>query len=210
MGKSKRDQNIKSIIKMEDRVGQCYRCLALTMCTRSPSLGKGDLEPQVFMVFECENSYTRDTNWLIELRNMIKQEFKVERVYHTFMVRCHPKACSKRQNCSCFQPGQLLDRDNICKLTGDICDGIPIKPAGEAIINCLTYLLEEMDILNPTHVILFGKNVSDYVLKSCGVFEELQLGQAYKCKDMVFLPTVEEKLFNESELQNLGKIDIQP
>ncbi|MDD3364311.1 MAG: hypothetical protein PHZ03_04965 [Syntrophomonas sp.] len=206
MEESSRDQNIKSIIRMEDRVGQCCRCLPLIMCTSKPSLGKGDLEPQAFLIFECENYYTRDTNWLIELRNMIKQELNVERVYHTFMVRCHPKACSNRQSYSCIIPGKLLNRDNICKLSNDICDGIPMKPSGEAIINCLTYLLEEMDILSPTYVILFGKKVRDYVLKSCGVFEILETGQAYKYKDMVFLSTVEEKLFNKEELQKLHRI----
>ncbi len=210
MDESIRDQNIKSIIRMEDRVGQCYRCLSLTMCTSKPSLGKGDLEPQVFLIFECENSYTCDTNWLIQLRNMIKQELNVERVYHTYMVRCHPKACTKRQSCSCFLPGQMLDRNNICKLSNDICDGIPIKPSGEAIINCMTYLLEEMDILNPTYVILFGNNVRDYVLKTCGVFEDLQTGRAYSYKDMIFLSTVDEKSFNEEELQKLGRIIVNP
>ncbi|PKM77759.1 MAG: hypothetical protein CVU90_05675 [Firmicutes bacterium HGW-Firmicutes-15] len=206
MDESSRDQNIKSIIRLEDRVGQCSRCLSLTMCTSRPSRGKGDLEPQVFLVFECENSFTRDTNWLIELRNKIKQEFNIERVYHTFMVRCHPKACSNRQSYSCIIPGKMLGRDNICKLSRDICDGIPIKPSGEVIINCLTYLLEEMDILKPSYVVLFGKKVRDYVLKSCGGFEALQTGQPYEYKDMVFLSTVEETSLNEEEVQNLGRI----
>jgi hypothetical protein len=205
MDESSRDQNIKLIIKMEDRVGQCSRCLSLTRCTSKPSLGKGDLDPQVFLVFECENSYTSDIKWLIDLRNRIKHHLNIKKIYHTFLVRCHPKACEKRQSCSFLLPDQLLCRDNICKLSSDTCDGIPIKPSGKSIINCLTYLLEEMNILNPTYVVLFGNKVSDYVLKSCGVFEALQIGQAYKYKDMLLLSTVEEKSFDEEELQILGR-----
>ncbi len=204
MDENGRDQKIKSIIRMEKRVAQCSRCLSLTMCTSKPSLGKGDLEPQVLLVFESENTYTVDTNWLIELRNKIKQQFNVDRVYHTYMVRCHPKACSSRRSCNFFLPGKLLDRDNICKLSNDICDGIPIKPSGEAIINCLNYLLEELDILRPAYVILFGKKVQEYVLKSCGIFEKCESGEPCQYKEMVFLNTVEEKFFNDEELQKLG------
>jgi hypothetical protein len=173
------------------------------MCTSKPSLGKGDLEPQVLLVFECENPYTLNTSWLIDLRNKIKQKFNVERVYHTYMVRCHPKACSSRKDCNFFMPGKLLDRDNICKLSNDICDGILIKPSGEATINCLNYLLEEIDILRPDYVILFGKQVREYVLKSCGMFDACQSGEPCTYKDMMFINTVEEKFFNEEELQNL-------
>lgn len=205
MDESGRD-HIKSIIRMEERIVQCGRCLSLTMCTSKPSLGKGDLEPQVLLVFECENTHTIDTNWLIDLRSKIKQKLYADRVYHTFMVRCHPKACSSRKSCNFFLPGKLLDRDNICKLSNDICDGIPVKPSGEAIINCLNYLLEEMDILKPTYVILFGKHVRDYVLKSCGIFESYESGEACRYKEMVFLNTVEEKFFNEEELLILQKM----
>jgi hypothetical protein len=205
MDENKRDQNIKAIIIMEDRVGQCSRCLSLTRCTSKPSLGKGDLDPEVLLVFECENSYTSDTNWLIQFRNRIKDYLNVKKVYHTFMVRCHPKACDKLQSCSFLLPDQLLGRNNICKLSSDICDGIPIKPSGEAIINCLTYLLEEMNILSPSYVVLFGNKVSDYVHKSCGAFEGLQIGQAYKYKDMLLLSTVDEKSFDDRELQTLAR-----
>jgi uracil-DNA glycosylase len=158
------------------------------------------------LVFECENNYTRDTNWFIELRNALQQDFNTERVYHTFMVRCHPKACAHLEGCSCFPPGKMLDCDETCILTKRTCVGIPIKPLSEEIINCLTYLLEELGVLRPDYAILFGQRVSDYVLKSCGIFEPVQIGQAYKYEDITILTTVVEKSFNRGELQKLGAI----
>jgi len=206
MDNGNRDHNIKAIIKMEERIGRCSRCPSLIKCTGKPSLGKGDLEPQVLLVFECESSFTCDTNWIIELRNLIKQDFGAERVYHSFMVRCQPKACIRRENNKYVLTRKLVDRDETCILTNHTCDGIPIKPSSEEIINCLTYLLEEMKVLKSNYVLLFGQRVSDYVLKSCGVFKLVQIGQAYKCEDMVFLTTVSEKSFNRGELQKLGTI----
>ncbi|MDD4801599.1 MAG: uracil-DNA glycosylase family protein [Syntrophomonas sp.] len=202
---SNREQRIKSIVRMEERILHCSRCQALTMCTSKPSLGKGDFEPQALMVFECKSNYNSDTNRIINLREMIKQEFYIANIYHTFAVRCHPKACAKRQNCGFYMPGKLIDRDAVCKFSNQACDGTGIKPSSEHIISCMTYLLEEIDILKPAYVILFGSRVSNYVLKSCGVLEDIHIGQIHRHKEMVLLTTVEEELFNKQESQYLYK-----
>ena len=77
MEKGTREQNIKRIINMEDRIVQCKRCSSLIRCIRKPSLGKGDLEPQVLLVFECENQFTSDLDKVIQLRDIVKKYFSM-------------------------------------------------------------------------------------------------------------------------------------
>lgn len=199
MGKGSREKNIKSIINMEDRICQCNRCPSLTRCMRKPSLGKGDLEPDVLLVFECENEFNKNLDKVIALRDIIKKNFSTEQVYHSFMVRCQPKACPQRGSSSCYIEGKLLDKDHICLLTNRACEGIPIKPDNEMIMNCLPFLLEEIEILRPRFVILFGQQVSDYVLKSCGVFVP-ENDRNYYYEGMTFISTKEEKDFSASEM----------
>lgn len=208
MGKGDRDQIIKSIIKMEERICQCDRCESLVKCTSKPSLGKGDLEPKVILVFENENSFTSDKERVIELANLIKKDLKTNEVYYTFLVRCHPKACSSRQSNDCFITSKLLDRNNICLFTKQPCNGVPIKPLNEEIINCLTYLTEELSILQPEYVILFGNQVSNFVLKSYGVFDSVQINQAYKYENITFITSEEENIFDYEGFHNLSAIII--
>jgi len=203
MNKAGRDQKIKSIIKLEEKICRCERCASLIKCTSKPSLGKGDIEPQVLLVFECENNNTRDIDWIIALRNSIKNLFNIDRVYHTFMVRCQPKACTRPSN-SCFPTNKLLDRNNICILNNKLCDGIPIKPFNEEIINCLTYLLEEIAVLKPDYVILFGPRVSDFVLKSYGIIHPELIEPYYKYESITFLSTVEDKSYELAELEKMA------
>jgi uracil-DNA glycosylase len=91
-------------------------------------------------------------------------------------------------------------------MTSDICDGFPLKPSGESIINCLNYLLEELDILNPDYIVLFGQKVTNYVLKSYGLVDNTKIGEFYKYNNMCFLPTVEENSFDKEELNKLSSI----
>jgi hypothetical protein len=137
MTKNTREANIRRIIELEDRIGQCRRCQGLMTCVRKPSLGKGDLDPEMVLVFESENVFTADLNNLIELRSRIKKEFGIDKIYHTFMVRCKPKSCSVRQSTNYYVEGKLIDIDSKCLLTGKGCDGIPIRPLTEEIISCL-------------------------------------------------------------------------
>lgn len=206
MEKGTREQNIKRIINMEDRIAQCKRCPSLTRCIRKPSLGKGDLEPQVLLAFECENQFTSDLDKVIQLRDSIKKNFSTERVYHTFMVRCQPKACASRQNTNCYMTNKLLDRDNICLLSNSLCEGIPVKPSSDEVMNCLPFLMEEIEVLKPEYVVLFGQRVGEFVLKSYGIFEQIENNKSFKCNEMTFMITNEEKKFSSDEAARLSQL----
>lgn len=206
MEKGTREQNIKRIINMEDRIAQCNRCPSLTRCIRKPSLGKGDLEPQVLLVFECENQFTLDLDKVIQLRDSVKKNFSTERVYHTFMVRCQPKACTSRQNTNCYMTSKLLDRENTCLLSNNQCEGIPVKPSSDEVMSCLPFLMEEIEVLKPDYVILFGQRVGEYVLKSYGVFEQVENNKLYEKDNISFLTTGEEKVFTNEEASALSRL----
>ena len=206
MEKGTREQNIKRIINMEDRIAQCNRCPSLTRCIRKPSLGKGDLEPQVLIVFECENQFTSDLDKVIQLRDSVKKNFSTERVYHTFMVRCQPKACASRQNTNCYMTNKLLDKENVCLLSNNQCEGIPVKPSSDEVMSCLPFLMEEIEVLKPDYVLLFGQRVSEYVLKSYGVFNNIETNKAFKYDDITFLTTGDEKRFTSEEAVRLSNL----
>lgn len=206
MEKGTREQNIKRIINMEDRIAQCNRCPSLTRCIRKPSLGKGDLEPQVLLVFECENQFTLDLDKVIHLRDSVKKNFSTERVYHTFMVRCQPKACTSRQNTNCYMTSKLLDRENTCLLSNNQCEGIPVKPSSDEVMSCLPFLMEEIEVLKPDYVILFGQRVGEYVLKSYGVFEQIEINKLYEHDNINFLTTGDEKVFTNDEASSLSRL----
>ncbi len=204
----RREQNIRFIIEMEDRIAQCKRCKSLLSCIRKPSMGKGDLEPEIILVFENDMTVAQNSDKLLELREIVKSQFNTSKIYHTFMVRCQPKACVIRSNTSCYlENKKLIDREYNCLLSGKYCEGIPIKPADESIISCLPFLLEELEILDPSTVILFGERVSDFVLKSYGIFKEISAGDAfYDGTGRVFISVPSPEEFTTEELQKLGDI----
>jgi len=152
---------IRRIIDMEDRINQCKRCVLLRPCVRKPSLGKGELEPDIVMVFEYESDFIDELKNIVGLHDMLRDEFGVEKTYHSYLVRCQPKACDKRNSISCYNENKLIDVDGNCLLTGAKCDGIPVRPGNQEIIACLSYLGEEIEILNPRFVVLFGDKVGD-------------------------------------------------
>lgn len=199
-----REQHIKSIIKLEERIAQCRRCPELIRCTSQISLGKGDLQPEVLMVFECEDSQTRNTAWIIGIRNMIKKYFRITQIYHTFLVRCHPKSCISNQDDGYFLTSRLIDRSGICLLNRQPCNGIAIKPSNEEIINCLYFLLEEITILNPKYVILFGNRVKDFILKTYGIFDTDNNNLVYRYENLAFLVAVEAEACQDYEIQKLA------
>lgn len=203
MEKGLREINIKRIIDMEERIVQCNRCPELTRCIRKPSLGKGDLQPQIVMVFECENEVNRENEQLLELRRMVKEQFETGKIYHTYMVRCQPKSCSSRQNTSYYLDTKLIDKNYACILTNRVCDGIAIKPGNEQIMSCLPFLLEELQILKAPVVILFGHRVAEYVLKSCGVYVPVEIDQSYRCADTTYLVANEERYVTAEECHRL-------
>lgn len=201
-----REQNIRRIIEMEDRICQCQRCPSLVKCLRKPSMGKGELDPQALLIFEYENSYTRDINNIIKLRNIIKQELKLDKVYHTFMVRCQPKACATRQSVTCYGEGKWIDKDYTCLLSNKTCDGVPVKPGNSEIISCLSFLLEEIEILHPTYLLLFGERVTEFVLKSYGIYNDLATNQRYEYEHMTFLTAIDENEFQPDNCHQLLNI----
>ncbi|MEN6462001.1 MAG: uracil-DNA glycosylase family protein [Syntrophomonas sp.] len=198
-----REQNIKKIIEMEDRICECQRCTSLVRCVRKPSQGKGDLEPILMLVFEYENDFCKETNNIIELRDLIKKETDIQHIYHTFMVRCCPKSCANLPSSSCYFNNKLMDKDYNCRLSRSKCDGIPVRPGNEEIMSCLPFLMEEIETLEPHFVLLFGDRVSTFVLRSYGVFDDPIPGHRYQTQDKTLICAVKEELFNSQECRRL-------
>ncbi|MGS0764667.1 uracil-DNA glycosylase family protein [Syntrophomonas curvata] len=167
-------------------------------------MGKGELEPEGMLIFEYDNNFTRDINKVITLRNLIKAELKLDKVYHTFMVRCQPKACASRQSVNCYGEGKWITKDYVCLLSGRNCDGIPVKPGTGEIISCLPFLLEEIEILHPGYLILFGERVAEFVLKAYGIYNSIEVKQCYQYEQMTFLTTVEEGNFRQEHCKDLA------
>lgn len=203
MSKGNREQTIRRIIQLEDRISNCQRCGQVTRCIRKPSLGKGELEPDLLLVLESDNQFSRDINRMIGLRNQAKNGLGFEKVYHTYLVRCQPKACTVRSNTNCYGHRKLLDKDYRCLLTDKPCDGISIHSSAENVIACLPFLLEEIAVLQPSHVLLFGERVAEFVLKSYGFFDKPSIGVSYRYQDITFLTTVTESEFNMVECKQL-------
>ncbi len=198
-----REDNIKQIIEMEDRIVKCQRCRSLTRCVRKPSLGKGELEPELMMVFEYDNHFTCNVNNVIGLRNIVKREFNVDKIYHTFLTRCQPKACSTRDSLSCYSDARLLEKDNKCMLNGRECEGIPVRPADNEIISCLPFILEEINILQPHYIMLIGHRVADYMLKSWGIFERQDNQTLYNLNDARVILAPEGELISNGFCQQI-------
>ncbi|HAA09206.1 MAG TPA: hypothetical protein DCD98_05480 [Syntrophomonas sp.] len=205
MSKRDREQVIRRIIDMEDRISNCQRCGTVIRCIRKPSLGKGDLEPELLMVLESDNQYSRDINRMIELRNLIKTGLGFEKIYHTYLVRCQPKACPLYNSINCYTHRKLLDKEYRCVLSQKACEGIPIHPNNESIIACLSFLMEEISILNPKYLVLFGERVAEYVLRAYGFFEKPDLNHCYRFNGLTVIPSVDEGSFSLLECQQIKR-----
>ncbi len=203
MLKGNREQNIKKIITMEDRVISCKRCKSSLQCIRKPSLGKGDLEPEVVLVFESDNNFTSDIKNIIEIRKIISTEFNLEKVYHTFLVRCQPKACPFLTNTLCHGDNKLVDKEYNCILNNKKCSGIPIRPTDEHILSCLPYVVEEIEILKPVYLFLFGERVANFMLRSWGLFEECSIPAVYNINELTVFMVDYEEHFNSSYCREL-------
>lgn len=199
-----REENIRRIIDLEDRISACRRCPEQLHCVRRPAMGKGDLNPDIMVVFESETQYTIDLEKVIELRTLLKSSFGVERIYHTYMMRCAPKACSTRHSVCCYTQSKLLDKDYHCILTEQPCNGLAVKPDTSQIINCLAYLVEEIDILAPRYVFLMGERVSEFVLKCYGIFDSFSPGQFFFSNQHHFIVAPNELSFNQEDLRTMA------
>lgn len=198
-----REKNIELIIELEDRISKCHRCPNLLKCVSKPSTGKGHLQPEVLLVFENDNQFTMDMKKIVALYNLIKKELNVNNIYHTFMVRCQPKVCTIQQNVKHYIPEKCIDKDNTCLINNKPCTGIEVKASSEEIILCLSFLLEEIEILQPKILILFGDRVAEFLLKSYGIYDYRTINQFFKYQQKKILITVEESKFKSSICKEL-------
>lgn len=206
MVRGTREDNIRKIIAMEDRILVCERCLELKRCNHRPNLGKGDLEPEAVLVLESPSSFTDNLDNIIKIRQLISKILGIDKIYHTFLVRCQPKACPRIMNISCYGDCKLIDKNNICILNNQLCDGIPFKPTDTQIISCMTNAVEEIDILEPRYVFLFGERVGDFMLKSWGIFTGIKIPDIqYHDNTTVVLVNYEEK-FDRHHCEDLKSL----
>ena len=192
---NQREQNIKAIIKLESRISKCSRCPALLRCTSKPATGKGDLVPEAVIIFECEGERTKDIDWIVEIRNTVQKYLQVDAVYHTFMVRCQLKACPLAEAIPCQVHNPLLDAHNTCRVSNKSCTGIPIRPTDDAVLSCLNYVIEELQIFQPEYVILFGRRVNDFVLKAYGMLDTIQDRLIYHHEGTTFLSVLDDQSY---------------
>lgn len=206
MDVNRREQHIKALIKLEDRITRCRRCPSLLQCTSKPSMGKGDLVPETVVVFEWGDERTQDIDWIIDVRNSVQKYFNVDTVYHTFLVRCQPKACPIGEGIPCRVNDPLPDIHNHCRLTNQPCIGIPIKPSDATVLNCLNFLIEELQIFQPQYVIMFGQRVSEFILKSFGILESILDRLIYHYEGTVFLSIRDDQSFRPDHLKELASL----
>lgn len=173
MSKGKREENIRKIISMEDRIVACDRCKSSLKCVRKPSLGKGDLEPEVLLIFQSNNDFLENMENVLSIRTAITEELGIDEIYHTFLVRCQPKVCTLLNNTNCYGSSKLIDKNHNCILNNKPCIGVSVHPSDEQVISCLPNAVEETEILSPSYVFLFGKRVADFMLKSWGFFGDI-------------------------------------
>lgn len=210
MQKGKREENIRRIISMEDRIVICDRCQAALKCVRKPSLGKGDLEPEAVLIFESHTNYLNDIDNIKLIRNTITEELGIKRIYHTFLVRCQPKACTLLNNTNCYGNSKLIDKDFNCILNNKPCMGVSVPPSDEQIIACLPYAVEETAILKSQYVFLFGTRVAEFMLKSWGKFDEVDYDLPYidKVDDTNVIIVDDEENFDNDYCKQIKLLDI--
>lgn len=206
--KRRREDNIRLIIELEDRIAQCKRCKTLLSCVRKPALGKGDLQPEIVLVFQNDIEQPDNKELIKKIREIVKKEFGTNKIYHTFMVRCQPKACSIRTNTSSYmENNKLIDRDFQCLLTNRICEGVGINPADENVISCLPFLVEELGIFEPGIIIMFGERVTEFVLKSYGVFQPVSVGEIiHDSNNNVFIAVSDPRHFSAEQLKRVKEL----
>ncbi|HZK43595.1 MAG TPA: hypothetical protein VFC73_04835 [Syntrophomonadaceae bacterium] len=196
MVKGKREENIKRIILLEDRIIDCERCPTSLQCIRKPSLGKGDLVPDAVLIFESDKNCIEDISDIIEIRKTISTNLGIKSIYHTFLVRCQPKSCTCLNNINCYGGRKLIDKEYDCILNNKKCSGIPINPSDEQIVSCMPFVIEEIEILKPSYIFLFGERVIDFMLKSLGVFNDYKIPTVIHVDDTSLVLLDSEEYFD--------------
>ncbi|NLW45283.1 MAG: hypothetical protein GXY92_08890 [Syntrophomonadaceae bacterium] len=171
---SAKGKTISRIVKMEERINKCNRCKDVRVCCFRPATGKGDIEADIMLILASE-SEVPDRSELIRMRQQISaMTGNGCGVYHTYMVRCQPRICNRRKNQAVLFDGSLIDADNRCLLSRERCDAIPAEPDDQQTMNCLHFLLEEIEILDPKLVITVGERTYQYVFRAFGIFDPFQ------------------------------------
>ena len=127
----------------------------------------------------------------------------IDSIYYTFLTRCHAKYYINEYANTSISAGKLVDEQGLCILTNQPCNGIAIRPSNEEIINCLGFFLEEIKILQPKYIILYGERVKEFVLRTFGLLELPPGQQVVKHNGFIFI------VIEEDELPNIAEIDVQ-
>lgn len=69
----------------------------------------------------------------------------------------------------------MVTPDGFCMLTGSECDGMQIESDDNDALNCMHYLLEELDVLNPKAIISVGEAASSYIFRAFGCLKGMQM-----------------------------------
>ncbi|MGE5454591.1 MAG: hypothetical protein ACM3O9_05270 [Methylocystaceae bacterium] len=189
------NDRIKRIVKMEEKILACERCSPLKACSVKPSLGKGDLNPHIMVVFPAENEFTTDRSNLAQFKEQLKERFGSDvKVYYSYIVRCQPKLCRLKKEREYLVNGKYVSASSSCILSGGSCEGQFVQPSDEESLCCIHYLVEEIDILQPRVIITMGEKSSNIIFKSFGIFAPLEkswddtANRLYEAKGYRFLP----------------------
>lgn len=211
------NERIKRIVKMEEKILSCERCSQLRACSVKPSLGKGDLNPNIMIVFPAENEFTSERSNLAQFKDQLKERFGNElKVYYTYVVRCQPKLCRLKKEREYLVNGKYVSSNQNCILSGAGCEGQYIQPSDEEALCCTHYVLEEIDILQPRVIITLGEKSSSIIFKSFGIFAPLEkkwdevANRLYEAKGYRFLPYAQVPNQDYSELQEvIGQFELE-
>jgi len=208
----RKEKTISRIVKMEERIHNCSRCSEVRVCCHRPSTGKGDLDPDIMIIFsnECDQSWTKSK--YSGIRQQIARMAGGESgVYHTFMVRCQPKICTLRRNKEVLFDGVLINADNRCLLTRRQCDGLMGQPDDQQTMNCLHFMLEEIEIFAPKVIITVGEQTYQYVFRAFGLLDPFQRefnevkNKLFRSSEYLFMTAD----FNHSDLEQ-SVADLEP
>lgn len=200
MVEEKHDENvIKKLVAMEQRIRYCRRCVSNPYESLMPALGKGELDPEILIVFESDGDHGANMDLFLTVRAMVKQVFQVRKIYHTFLLRCQT-ARLFLLNARIYTGEDQFDEVHNTQ------DFSYVDPAAVFIFSCLPFLVEEIDILRPPVILLCGDTVSDYVLKAYGFYEPLPDKVDYRLTDFTFLAAPPAEQLTWQQLHKLASL----
>jgi len=204
------NDRIKRIVKMEEKILSCERCSQLKACSLKPSLGKGDLNPHIMIVFPSESEFTSERSNLVQFKEQLKERFGADiKVYYSYMVRCQPKLCRLKKEREYLVNGKYVAANSSCILSGGTCEGQYVQHSDEEALCCTHYLMEEIDILEPRVIVTMGEKSSTIIFKSFGIFAPLEkkwdetCNRLYEAKGYRFLPYARVPNMDYSELHEV-------